>query len=410
MANVIPDQPIGCTDAAARTAAPSGGAGTHVPLADVLKTVAAQCIVVHHLSAYGPMSQAVQAHAGGAIEFAYDYGRAAVFVFLVLGGFLAAGSLMPAPGRRAAIVEAGSTVGLVVRRWLRLGWPYWFALLAAVGSAEVARRAFVDEDTPAAPGLQEFLANALMLQDIVGVAALSAGVWYVAIDLQLYGLFAAFARSWAACRALLPGALRPREPFVSFAAVGILCAAIIAGWLVFGQDDALDVWAVYFFGAYGIGVLVRWGRSAADGVGGDVNAVRTGETAARDGRGRSAPWLPRAGSSRWWLLIGGLCALALIADPRVRTVVTAATALALLSGWSASWMRHPVFRWGARTSYAVFLIHYPVSLLANAVVYRAWGDDLAANACGLVGAWLASNLAGWFVYRFVEARAPRFAG
>ena len=371
-------------------------AGARVPLADVMKTIAAQCIVLHHLAAYGPMSQAAQPHAGGAVEFVYDYGRAAVYLFLVLGGYLAASALMPAPGRWAPVLETRTLFGLVARRWLRLAWPYWFALIAAVAAAAIARGVFVDSDTPAYPDLAAFLANASMLQDIVGVGALSAGVWYVAIDLQLYTVFAVFARSCRAFRGPLagdagvPGTIRMSGPVFAAAAIGIICAATLSGWLLFGQDDGLDMWAAYFFGAYGVGVLARWGcGAAAEAAPGSTTNAMTGTTL------------------RWWALIAGLCTLALVADPRVRTFVTAGTAVILLSGWSSPWMRSRVFEVGARISYSVFLIHYPVSLLANAFVYQGWGGDPVASAQGLGAAWLASNLAGWAVYRFVEARTPR---
>ncbi|MGE0313241.1 MAG: acyltransferase family protein [Lautropia sp.] len=370
--------------------APDPGGVARLSLPDVLKTLAAQCIVLHHLSAYGPMSLAVQPHAGGAIEFVYDHGRAAVFVFLVLGGFLAAQALMPAPGRAA---PAPATLRLVARRWLRLAWPYWFALLAAVASAALARRVFVHADTPLAPSLHVLLANALMIQDIVGAAALSAGVWYVAIDLQLYTVFASMVGAWRAVVPRLAPIAAARAP--ATIAVSVACLLTLVGWCVFGRDDALDMWAPYFFGAYVMGVLARWGRREAIDVAGGRACPSGTPAAAKQAR------------IGWWALMASVCALALLADPRLRTVVAAVTACLLMSGWSTRWMRHRVFEVGARISYAVFLIHYPVSLLANALVYRVWGADPVASSAGIAGAWIASNVAGWCMFHAIETKTPR---
>ena len=61
-----------------------------MPLIDALKAIASQLIVLHHLAAYGPLTEAVQQVAQKPIDWLYDYARIAVQVFLVIGGFLAA--------------------------------------------------------------------------------------------------------------------------------------------------------------------------------------------------------------------------------------------------------------------------------------------------------------------------------
>lgn len=384
MTEAVSGPPFVATSPVSIAAGPSAESESRLPLADAIKAIAAQCIVLHHIAAYGPISAVTRPHLAGATEFIYDYGRAAVFVFLVLGGYLAASSLMPAPGRCSSRRREASTLRLVLRRWIRLAWPYWFALFAATAIAVFARRVFDDDDTPLAPGLFEILANGLMLQDILGVAALSAGVWYVAIDLQLYALFAAFAGGWrfrSQPSGEKPVGRQVGDPVAAFAAIGLVCAATIAGWFVFGQDDELEAWAIYFFGAYGIGILARWGSGVSS-----------------------------SNQSRWRVLIIGLCIGAILVDPRIRTVVTALTAIVLLIGWAPGWMRNRVFEVGARLSYSVFLIHYPVCLLVNALIHRAWADNLTANLFGIAFAWFSSNLAGWLLYQFVESRTPRIAG
>ena len=70
---------------------------------DVLKAVASQLIIFHHLAFYGPLSDVAQSLAPGLMHWFSDYARVAVQAFLVVGGFLAArgwrprGKLTPIP-------------------------------------------------------------------------------------------------------------------------------------------------------------------------------------------------------------------------------------------------------------------------------------------------------------------------
>ena len=166
------------------------------PWIDVCKGLACAAIVAHHLAFYGPMSDIAQPLAPRLIGWLYDYGRMAVQVFLVLGGYLAAGSLAP-----QGLARFDSAAHQIARRFVRLALPYAVALLLAVLAAAVVRPWMAHDSVPDAPDLAQLLANALMLQDVLGEDALSAGVWYVAIDFQLFALAALL---FAAVRAL-PG-------------------------------------------------------------------------------------------------------------------------------------------------------------------------------------------------------------
>jgi len=59
-----------------------------LPLIDAFKAIASQLIVLHHLSAYGPLSTAAQQAAPGLVGWFYDYARMAVQVFLVIAGLV----------------------------------------------------------------------------------------------------------------------------------------------------------------------------------------------------------------------------------------------------------------------------------------------------------------------------------
>jgi peptidoglycan/LPS O-acetylase OafA/YrhL len=85
---------------------------------DLLKLLCAQCIVLHHFSAYGPLSDGLELAMPQLSALLFDYGRMAVQVFLVVGGFLAVASFDSAQGIRSlALLPCANAM----RAW----WCLW---------------------------------------------------------------------------------------------------------------------------------------------------------------------------------------------------------------------------------------------------------------------------------------------
>ena len=76
----------------------------------------------------------------------------------------------------------------MARRFVRLVLPYAVALVVAILVQAAVRPWFAHDSVSAEPGLWQLLAHALLLQGVLGEESLSAGVWYVAIDFQLFVL------------------------------------------------------------------------------------------------------------------------------------------------------------------------------------------------------------------------------
>lgn len=207
---------------------------------DIFKVIAAQLIVWHHLSGYGPMAEAIHTTWPWLIEHLYHYARMAVQVFLVVGGFLAAQSIGTRP--------LTSPLASIFKRYLRLVPIYLLAIALISVAVTLARPVIQDDWLPAAPTLGQIVAHALLLASLLDYPALSSGVWYVAIDFQLYVLLACLAWVVRAPRALSWG-------------VATLCASSM---LWFNRIDELDNWAVYFFGAYGLGALAAWAKRSRE--------------------------------------------------------------------------------------------------------------------------------------------------
>jgi peptidoglycan/LPS O-acetylase OafA/YrhL len=62
-----------------------------------------------------------------------------------------------------------------------------------------------------------------------------------------------------------------------------------------------------------------------------------------------------------------------------------------------------------RISYAVFLVHFPVCLLINAVFTRFGDASPLVQGCGMLVAWSASIVAGGAFHRWVEIPLGRMA-
>ena len=110
------------------------------PWIDWGKALASQLIVWHHLVHYGPLAPRLSAFAPGLLAWLNDRALYAVQVFLVVGGYLAARSLWPQPGRPR--VGPADWAPRVAQRWRRLNEQERAILRdAARESAAIQRRA-----------------------------------------------------------------------------------------------------------------------------------------------------------------------------------------------------------------------------------------------------------------------------
>ncbi|MDW5442083.1 acyltransferase [Polaromonas sp. SM01] len=342
---------------AAATAPPA----QRLPGIDALKALACVLIIWHHLAFYGPMSDVVHHAAPGLMDWLYTYGRMAVQVFLVVGGFLAACSL--APEGVAVFQQPGH---LILRRYRRLALPLMVAVFITVAVAALVRPWLADDSVPDAPTFWQLLSHIFLLQDVLAQEALSAGIWYVAIDFQLFVISVA----------VLSLLRDTRHRWL----VLVLAAASL---LYFNRDAGLDMTGLYFFGSYALGMLAWWASRSTH-------------------------------PARWLLAIAVLGGLALLLDFRGRLLVAVLVALGLVGLqrglWAARWLQAPWLLQLGKISYSVFLIHFPVCLLVNAFISHFWPTQLLAHTLGLLAAFLLSLLAGAALYRGVESpHAPLHA-
>jgi peptidoglycan/LPS O-acetylase OafA/YrhL len=254
------------------------------------------------------------------------------------------------------------------------------ALILTIICAWLARFWVQDEFVGESETMGQFLAHLFFLQGILGLDSISAGVWYVAIDWQLYAILAIML-------SLFPG-------FRSFQ--WILAMLCISSLLFFNRSGVYENYFIYFIGAYGLGVLAQLCKNYPDPL---VNGV----------------------ARTLFIGIGLIIFIASFYEFWTRNMLAYTTAIALIFWGDWAYKDHGneqrrghqsrthkvvnAMLWGSRRSYCAFLIHFSFVLLAN-TLYIAWGmnkphDGLMAIAL-MVVAVLASWLAANFLYRWVE--------
>ncbi|MBU0593060.1 MAG: acyltransferase [Gammaproteobacteria bacterium] len=335
---------------------------SRIPVLDAFKAIACLMIVLHHLAVYGPMSDVAYPLFPGLIDWLYQYGRLAVQAFFVIAGFLAARKFAP-----QGISLVASPLPIIGQRYVRLAIPYLAALTLAIACAALARGWMNHDSIPDTPSIPQLLAHTLLLQDLLNQDALSAGIWYIAIDFQLFALSALLL--WL-----------PRQVSFTARTIAPLLVTILAltSLFFFNRDQAWDKTAFYFFGSYGLGMLAYWAAHSR----------------------HPALWLG---------LLATLLAAALLVEYRDRIAVAGILALALgLSKPSSRMGSWPAFRplaYLGRISFSVFLVHFPLILLVNATAFHFFPQQPVANAFGMLLAIGISILGGGLFYQWIESQS-----
>jgi peptidoglycan/LPS O-acetylase OafA/YrhL len=326
-----------------------------MPLIDALKAIAALLVLMNHFSSYGPLAEAARDYFPLVFNWFFEYGRMAVQVFLVIAGFLAARGLS-ADGQALS----ASPLPLIWKRYLRLAVPYLAAIGLAIIAAAIADHWMEDDAIPARATFLQWLAHATLLHGLLGFDALSAGVWYIAIDFQLFALMTIL---------LWSGRVRIVAP-------ALVLAVASASLFWFNRDASWDNWAIYFFGSYGLGAAAWW---ASD-------------------RKQMAAWLG---------VMLTVAMAALVIDFRLRIALALAVAMLLgfgrRSGLLEQWPNARPLALLGQISYSVFLVHFPVLLLANTLYAHTDYDSSLSTVVWLGMSIAASIAAATLFYHWIES-------
>jgi peptidoglycan/LPS O-acetylase OafA/YrhL len=269
----------------------------------------------------------------------------------------------------------------IADRFLRVAPPYYAAFaFAALAYAAFAPEAWIPSK---AWWSLVFLQN-FRKQTFI---AANPAFWSLAVELQFYLLLPWMAR-------LFRGRRWP------WALAGALLASYLWRALLYrvGTEDALQ-WETFtlpgFLGHFALGLAA--GRLRRIGA-----PIRPGVRRATFAGGLALVALPA-----WlWIPAGSIyfSVLSLAGDTLVRPVAACGFALVVLATASGGWVTRALswkpLEWLGAISYSLYLIHVPAEILALKAVPPVQ-DPLAWSLVAVLG----SLLAGWLLYRGVEAPA-----
>ena len=412
----------------AAAAQPSAAPSQRTPLIEALRAAAALVITWHHFARYGPLSTWAAPIAAGFLEWFHRYGRVAP-VFFVVGGYVLDLSL----SRRTWNFR--STARFAVQRYLRLGLPYLATIALAVAASAFARGWLPTDVIGESPTMPQLLAHVFLLQDILGYESLSTGLWFVCISFQLSIVYVAMLWLRDVFSSKVAGTLRvpsadPRDrvaeagaepparrnpgtesnPYASPESVdphakraghnGELLISLL-GWSLaaaslfyFNLDDAWDVWFLYFFGHFYLGVVVH-----------------------------RALTQPRRQWLFWLYVLMFVTSLyyswhepngkALVNSREERLIASLITGCVLFAGgklgFMETWPKSRVISYLGRTSYSLFLVHFPVLLVVATIwTRREWQSPWQAVA-GLAVAFALSLAVSDLFFRAIEKPSDRLS-
>lgn len=343
-----------------------------MPLVEALRALASTVIAWHHFCTYWPASEELIPYFSAAVLWLRENGRATQ-LFFVIGGFVMAQSM----ARRHW--NTGVLRGYSTQRYLRLALPYLAAMVLALAACAIGRGLIAAHVTGATPTIGQVLAHVFFLQKILGYESFSAGMWFVCINFQLSLLFA-LGLWW---RDLLPTGLR----WLPMAVAWGLAASCL---FYFNLDDRWDMWALYFFAHFFTGVMAWYGLASP--------------------RWAAAFWsflLLSASALVWRCALDGWQ----LELPTARMLVALAVGVVLhlgaRTGWGARWPRGATVAYLGRTSYSLFLVHFPVMVLILSLwTWLEWMTPLG-QVSGLAATYALSLLAAAAFYRYVESPAAR---
>ncbi len=342
--------------------------GQRFELLDMCKGIAACIIVVHHLFEYSPSSDLADQFSPYLLNGIYYYGLFVVHLFLVFGGFSLA---MAMPDQPISIRKAFSTLGA---RYARLAAPYLVMLLLLVTVSFSRLSRGMNPPLIESFSWWQLLAHLFFLQDILGFGNLSAGTWYLCIDLQYAALFLFIQVLMQSIGRIV------KQDFSGAVAMSFVLfpLGLVSTWS-WSRVLENDIYVFYFLGSLVLGTLVGWTLQ---------------------------------GRISWFVFPVYAIAMAtsLATEFRGRVLIALGSSLIIYMGLRF-WPRlkvPPPLRWLGKVSYSLFLIHY----LVNGLVLHGlnpWIDSSPFRAfASMVVAFLASLLAASALYNWVEAPCHRW--
>lgn len=323
----------------------SGSKTARLPVADILRGLAASWVFLFHASEGHHIDGLVRALPESLSNAIFSAGHLGVAVFFVLSGLVIALS-----GERCGD-SLGAAGNFLARRLVRLAPPYYVSLGVTLAFL-LLKKKFEAAGAPL-PEPTAILAHMVFLQDLLGTQTLNAVYWTLCIEVQFYFVFCVL---MLLSRWLGRGRLASHG---SLTVIGSACA-IAALWpLGLAADNAtwhasfLPTWHLFL-----LGVLLH-------------HALKR-----------------RATATGTYVIYLAVLAVAAIVGKNAFTLAGVVTSLVLygFSRWPTEgvWKRFRLLTNLGLISYSFYLLHNPITGAAFNVTRRLAGNGVAAELAGLV--------------------------
>ena len=338
-------------------------AGQRFGLLEACKGLAACIIVGHHFCEYSPRSNVADQFAPDLMYGIYNYGLFVVHLFFVFGGFVLAITMTDKP---ISWKKAWLAFGL---RYLRLAPPYLVMLILLIAASRAMLGHAMNPPLIESFSWWQLLAHVFFLQDVLGYGNLSAGTWYLCIDLQYAGFFLLIQSIL-----VIIGKTTGQENFGPSAMSAILFPFGIVSTWYWSRELANDIYVFYFLGSLVLGTLVGWTLQ---------------------------------GRIHW--LIFPLYVIAMTASliielrPRILVAIgSSLTIYAVVRFFPKGSVPRPLL-WLGKVSYSLFLIHYLVNGLVLHGLNTWVGSSPFRAFASMIVAFTASLLAAAALHYWIEA-------
>ncbi len=343
-------------------------AGGRFQILDAVKGIAACVIVGHHLSEFSPSAHLAHQFAPSLMYAIYNYGLFAVHIFFVFGGFALAIATSEKP------ISWRQACSSFVVRYMRLVVPYLVMLLLLITVSWSRITSGMNPPLIDSFSWWQFLAHVFFLQDVFGFGNLSAGTWYLCIDIQYVGLYLLMQAVLHSVGKIVKKDLSNPIMMATF----LVPLGMISIWY-WSRNQANDTFVFFFLGPIVLGTLVAW------------------------------QWKRMIPS--WVLLfytVGMVSSLAIEFRPRLLVALGAALILYVVVRNGRDPQVPRSLLWLGRISYCLFLIHYLVNGLVLHSVNDWIGESPFRAFTAMIGAFLISILAARALHLGVEVPCHRW--
>lgn len=334
-------------------------------IVDLLRGVAAVFVAWHHLSLYAPQSDLADRVWPRFGFFLYNHALYAVAIFFVLAGLTTSLSRSTPPRSWTEFLQTA------ISRYLRLAIPYLAMLagLLTVNAIAVSQGyALHLYDQFSWP---QFVSHLFFLQDLLGYGNLSAGTWYLCIDMQwlLLTLLVAFG---------LQKTTRSDQLQHNLTCFAICSLGISSAWW-FSHRPEFEPTVLYFFSQLALGWL--FGMYLQEKISTQIVLLYT-------------------------LAIS--CSLFFYPRPQLLVSLCAAILIGISTKRLQHWKLPAPLQWLSNISYSLFLVHYLVHSVVLAML-DPWASQSPVQALlAMAIAFLTALAVAHFFYAWIDKPAQQW--